>query len=29
MSIKQHTRVEFDGAPYGLFATHKRRLTGA
>ena len=27
MSIKQRTRVECDGAPHGLFATHKRRLT--
>jgi pimeloyl-ACP methyl ester carboxylesterase len=25
--IKHSTRVEYEGAPHGLFATHKRRLT--
>ncbi|WP_298829879.1 alpha/beta hydrolase [uncultured Piscinibacter sp.] len=25
--IKHATLVEFEGAPHGLFATHKRRLT--
>jgi pimeloyl-ACP methyl ester carboxylesterase len=25
--IKQGTLVEYDGAPHGLFATHKGRLT--
>ena len=27
MSIRPNTLVEYDGAPHGLFATHKRRLT--
>ena len=25
--IKHGTLVEYDGAPHGVFATHKRRLT--
>jgi len=25
-AIKHSTLVEYDGAPHGLFATHKRRL---
>ena len=25
--IDHSTLVEYDGAPHGLFATHKRRLT--
>jgi len=27
MSIRPNTLVEYDGAPHGLFATNKRRLS--